>query len=403
MKPSLALLIAGTLLLSACNRPESAPPPVTPVDPAATAPAAPVPGQALDLQKVPGTLQGGADQLAALTNPNNANIDPDLKVLIALLGNRISLPTQTGGLGALVQNFGGRGGIGAQGLDALQERLPTGTVTYAADGTHSRVSTPTDGYVEIDQRSKTRIEVNWKVGGAATVFVNSGYRYDAQTGQKRPVQQEVPTDATARLLADGKPVAALTFKMTPGDCLNSAGPTALTLNGWAGRDVDAPASVGLNYAWTDQAVSLSASALYRTAAQQVSAALELNVAGTTTNRCNDNFTFTPTRADLTGTLDIPGYRTDLAVYLRDLSNLKINAEAMRAHNPFAKIGGSVNAGLKFNGQPAMAAFGPLADGADMDLQPGDQVKVQYVKNGALVTTDLDGAVRDIQEALRIRD
>lgn len=407
MKPTLALLTASALLLASCNGPQNEPPVVKPpTDPATVAPAAPVPGQSVELQDVPGLAQAGVKQLTNIISPDNKDLDPDLKTLLALFGSKVPQYISPTGLGAFgqgfVQGLGKPGRVGGQALSAVKALLPTGTLTIDANGKSTTTATPVDGYVEIDQRNNTRVEANWKVGGAATVFINAGSRLDSQTGQVQQVQQEVPTNATASLSAAGKVVAALAFKMTPGGCLNNAGPTALSLNGWAGRETDAPAKVNLDYVWTEQKVSLSASALYRTTRQKVSAELKAEVMGTTTDRCGTNFAFTPTRADLSGTLDIPGYRTDLTLYLRDLSNLTINASTLKAQNPFAKIGGTINASLTFNSKPVMTAFGPLADGSDMNLQPGDQVAVQYVKDGKLVKTDIDGAIKDVQAVFSIR-
>lgn len=358
-----------------------------------------MPGQSVDLQNVPATVKGAAAQLAALTNPNSANIDPDLKTLINLFGEKIHLRINASDISTFAQGFDRQARVTTQGLDVVKELLPTGTRTYGADGTPTYVPTPTDGYVEIDQRSNTRIEANWKVAGAGTVFLNAGHRYDVQTGQLQELQQELPTNATASVTVAGKTVAALAFRMDPGDCLNTAGPIALTLSGWAGRATQPPVRMDLAYVWTDKNISFNASAVYHTTTQQVSAALKMDVTGSTTDRCGENYAFTPTRADMSGTLDIPGYRTDFNVYLRDLSNLTINSEAMQAQNPFLKIGGNVNASLNFNGAAVLTAVGPLADGSDMNLQPGDQVRFQYVKNGQLITTDLDGALRDIQPIL----
>ncbi|MDV6373331.1 hypothetical protein [Deinococcus arenicola] len=401
MKPTLALMAVSALLLASCNRTDTTPVVEPTVDPATMAPAAPVVGQAVELQQVPGLSRAGLQQLAAVTNPSNPDLDPDLKTLLALFGSKVPQYINPTGIGTLVQGFGGQSRVTAQALNDVQDLLPTGTVTYAADGTRSYAAAPTDGYVEIDQRNNTRIEAKWKVGGAATVLINSGTRFNPQTNQLQQVQQEVPTNAAVSLSAAGKVLAALAFKMTPGACVNLAGPTALSLSGWAGRDTNSPARVSLDYAWTDQKVSLSASALYRTTTQKVSSDVKLDIAGTTSDRCGTNFTFTPTRANVTGTLDIPSYKTDLTVYLRNLSNLTINASTLKAQNPFAKIGGTANASLTFNDKPVMTAFGPLADGTDMNLQPGDQVLVQYVKNGQLVKTDVDGAVKDVREVFGV--
>jgi hypothetical protein len=279
----------------------------------------------------------------------------------------------------LAQSFGGQGRVVALGSTS-KIYLPTGTYTVTADGKTTYDAAPTDGYVRIDQKKNIRLAVNWKVRGAPTVWVNDG-----------SAQREVPTEATASLTQGGQATAALNFNMTPGDCLNNAGPTALNLNGYVGSAASPAAKLDLKYAWTEKNLSLSASALFATA----SANMNLDVTGTTRNRCGDAFAFTPTRTDLTGKLSVPGFQAELAVYLRELSNLEISAKAMNAPNPYDRIGGTVNASLKLNGFPFMTAYGPLADGNDANMQPGDQVKVQYIKNGGVVTTDLAGAGQDL--------
>lgn len=400
MKRSLALLTVSALLLASCDRTGR-----TPTDPAQKEPAAPVVGQSLEVQDVMGTAQSAAKQMAAMTDPNNPDLDPDLKALLGLfnVGGAPVRPNSLDLSGAasfgknFMQGLGGKGRVTTQALTTVQEALPTGSRTINRDGTISETTTPTDGYVLVDARSDLRIEAKWKVGGAATVWVNNGHRYDYRTGQSVMVQQEVPTNATGSVTVSGKTVAGLKFSMTPGDCLNTAGPTALTLSGWAGRETNVPAKLDLAYAWTEKDVLLSGSAQYATTKEKAAASMKLNVTGTTRDRCGDAFTFTPTRADLTGTLDIPSHKTELNVYLRDLSNLEFSEKAMSAPNALDRIGGTVNAALNFNGKAVVTAFGPLADGNDMDLQPGDQVKFRYVKSGKLVEADFRTAEKDLQE------
>ncbi|MFN4253036.1 hypothetical protein [Deinococcus sp.] len=400
MKRSLALLTVGALLLASCDRTGR-----TPTDPAQKEPAAPVVGQSVEVQDVAGTAQSAAKQMAAMTDPNNPDLDPDLKTLLGLFNvgvtpvgpNSLDLSGAASFGKSFVQGIGGKGRVTTQALTTVQEALPTGTRTINRDGTISESTTPTDGYVLVDARSDLRIQAQWKVGGAATVWVNNGYAYDYNTRQHLPRQQEVPTNATGSVTVSGKTVAGLKFSMTPGDCLNTAGPTALTLSGWAGRETNAPVKLDLAYAWTEKDVLLSGSAQYATTREKVAASMKLNVTGTTSDRCGAAFAFTPTRADLTGTLDIPSHKTELNVYLRDLSNLEFSEKAMSAPNALDRIGGTVNAALNFNGKAVVTAFGPLADGNDMDLQPGDQVKFRYVKSGKLVEADFRTAEKDLQE------
>jgi hypothetical protein len=400
VKRSLALLTVGALLFASCDRTGG-----TPTDPAQKEPAAPVVGQSLEVQDVMGTAQSAAKQMAAMTDPNNPDLDPDLKALLELF-NVGGAPVRPNGLdlsGAasfgknFVQGLGGKGRVTTQAMTTVKQPLATGTRTYTRDGGYQYSELPRDGYVEIDEQSGVRIEASWKVGGAATVWVNNGYAYDYNTGQYLPRQMEVPTNATGSVTVSGKTVAGLKFSMTPGDCLNTAGPTALTLSSWAGREANAPAKLDLAYAWTEKDVLLSGSAQYATTKEKVAASMKLNVTGTTRDRCGAAFAFTPTRADLTGTLDIPSHKTELNVYLRDLSNLEFSEKAMSAPNALDRIGGTVNAALSFNGKAVVTAFGPLADGKDMDLQPGDQVKFRYVKSGKLVEADFRTAEKDLQE------
>lgn len=395
MKRTVALLVLSSLILASC-RPTPTP---KPSDPGSVAPAAPVVGQSVELQAIPGTAESAAKQMIALTDRNNPDMDPDLKALLGVFSGTSPTALNLRSLGSfgqgLAQGFGGKGKMTVQALTTIQYALPTGTFTYTRTGGRTYSAQPADGYVIINEADNARVEFNWKVGGAATVWVNNGHQYNYATNQYQQVQLEVPTNARGSLTAAGKTVAGLTFTMTPGDCLNSAGPTALALSAWAGRANNAPAKVDLNYAWTERDISLSGSALYSTKSQKASANLKLNVTGTTSDRCGTAFSFTPTRADLTGTLDIPSHRTELAVYLRDLGNLEFSEKAMTVADPFAKISGTVNGSLKFNGASVITASGPLADGTDMDLIPGDQVKVQYVKSGALIKTDMAGAMHDL--------
>ncbi len=381
MNSKLALLTVSALLLASCGRT----PAPAPKDPATVPPSPPVVGKSVELQNVAATTSAAAQQLTALFDVNNPNLDPSLKTLLGLFssgsftGQALNL-NRVGSLGQqLAQSFGGQGRMVTL-ASTSKIYLPTGTYTFTTDGKTTYDAAPTDGYVRIDQKKNTRLAVSWKVSGAPTVWVNDGN-----------AQREVPTVATASLTEAGQVTAALNFNMTPGDCLNNAGPTALNLNGYVGSAANPAAKLDLKYAWTEQNLSLNASALFATA----SADMNLNVTGTTRDRCDDAFAFTPTRTDLTGKLQLPGFQAELAVYLRELSNLEISAKALNAPNPYDRIGGTVNASLKLKGSPFMTATGPLADGNDANMQPGDQVKVQYIKNGALMTTDLAGAAQDL--------
>lgn len=393
MKRSLTLLALSSLLLASCDWNYR-----TPEDPALQAPAAPVAGQALDMQKVPAQLESAGKQLNALLDPSNPDLDPDLKALLVLMGPGGAQPLnlQPTALGRqLAQRFAAqaRGTVSAQAITTVQEKLPTGTVTYKANGEIQTDKAPANGYVLIDEKLNLRVDVQWKVSGAATTWLDAGIRYNPGTGQMVNVQQEVPTNASGTVSRSGKTVAGAAFAMTPGDCLNLLGPETLTFSAWAGRMVNPPAQVSVNYAWTAQNISLDARARYATTKQQAAASVKLDVRGATAGRCTPStFAFTPTRADLNASAEVPSHKLDLTLALRDLSNLEFSQKALGVERPFEKVGGTVNAKVSFNGQNMLTAFGPLADGSDMNLQPGDQVQVKYVQQGQLVETDLPGAL-----------
>lgn len=128
---------------------------------------------------------------------------------------------------------------------------------------------------------------------------------------------------------------------------------------------------------------------YRTRSRTANAAFNLNVAGTTAGRCDPaNFSFTPAQADLSAQLNVPGHEFQARGYLRELKNVVISEHALHAAQPFNSVSGRLNASLTHQGKAALTAFGELANGNANPL-PGDQVKVQYVQGGQLVTTSLE--------------
>lgn len=113
--------------------------------------------------------------------------------------------------------------------------------------------------------------------------------------------------------------------------------------------------------------------------------------GNTTNRCDlRSLSFTPTQLDLTASAKVPNHSANLAVYLRDLKNLTLSEAGLRATTWYKDVSGSLNANLNYNGQTVVTATGPLTDGPDLDLYPGDQIVTTYIKDGKLVTSDLAG-------------
>lgn len=395
---NLALLGLTSTLLAACGPNNS--PVVDPVDPAAVAPAAPVVGQAQDWAQLSTTMQSASSTLKDMTTPGSADADPILAELLSMLSGQMSglslnaQPTQLGRnllAGLTAGRLGGHGPLGGtlqtQGLTDVP--LPTGTVTIDANGAVSMTTTPTDGYV-IDNKAKgIRMEYAWHVGGAPSTWVS-------QRQGLVVVRYEVPTAATASATKNGTPVAAATLNMTPGDCPDLMGPTALKVSAWAGKQAAPAAQTNVDYAWTDSGITAKASGAYATKTRASSANINLSLNGTTANRCSPlSFAFTPTRLDFTGNATLPNQQADATLYLRDLKNVVITADVTQAANPFKAVEGNLNANLKYNGAVALSAFGPIQDGNDLDLLPGDQVKVQYVKGGKLIETDLISALKDL--------
>ncbi|ALW89877.1 hypothetical protein [Deinococcus actinosclerus] len=398
MKRTAVLLTVTTLLLAACT---PTPTPVVEPDPATTVPAAPALGQSLDLKAAPATAEAAAQQFQTLTDPTNPDLDPDLKTLMGLFapaGGPMSLsldqPTKIGR--QILDRVTGQAKLSSQSAVAARKyALPTGTTTFKADGTRTYSEAPTDGYVEIEERLGARIDVKWTVGGAATVWMDRGEDYDSQTGQMVPVQVELPTNASATISSKGAVRAGATFSMTPGGCLNTFGPEALTLSAWAGRQTNAPLSMTLDYGWGPQGLKLKAAAQHTTTRNAGSVSVDLSLNGTTAGRCTDTVTFTPTAATLKADLSLPGHKVASAVYLRDVKNVVISDAALKKANFFQNVSGTLNAALSYNDRNVLTASGSIADGTDLDLAPGDQVTVKYVRDGKLVGKTLPDALTDL--------
>lgn len=394
------LLGLSALLLAACGPRTGV---VTPNPDVLTAPTAPVPGQATELQDVPAVLDRASGTLAAMLNPASPDFDPDLAVLFQLLGVRGSAvpdaPVNPLSLGRDLTRSLTRQGVGkirpldTSATPVTQENpLPTGTYTLDQAGNVSYSPQPTTGYVMKNLGEGTTFAVDWHVDGAATVWVE----YVQGGPYLTRIRQEVPTRAGATFSKEGRKLAAAQLGLTPGACLTVAGPEALSLSAWAGREQNAPAALGLGYAWTDTGITLKANTSYRTRTYSAEAALDLNVRGTTAGRCTPgSLSFTPTRADLSASVKVPGDAAQASLNLRKLNNLVISGAELRAASPFARVTGDMSASVTHNSQPMLTAFGPLADGPDMDLLPGDAVGVRYVQDGKLVETNLAAALRKL--------
>ncbi|GGR93969.1 hypothetical protein [Deinococcus sedimenti] len=401
MNRTVALLTVTTLLLAACQKQDTPKVEPKPADPATTTPAPPVVGQSLDLKDVATTAERAAMQFETLTDPANPDLDPDLKSLMRLfmptsgpMSLSLDRPTQIGR--QLLDRVTGRSKLSSQSIVVgIREPLPTGTISLKADGTVSESTTPTDGRVLIDEATGLRVEAKWRVNGAPTVWVDNGTRYDYVKNTWVPVQTELPTNASGTISEKGTARAGATFSMTPGGCLNTFGPDALKLNAWAGRQTNAPLSMNLEYSWGAQGLKLTANAQHTTTKNAGSVSVDLSLDGTTANRCTDTLTFTPSGATLKADLNLPSHKVASAVYLRDVKNVIISDAELKKENFFRNVSGTLNASVAYNGQNMLTASGSIADGNDLDLVPGDQVTVKYVRDGKLVEKTLPGALKDL--------
>ncbi|MFD1731462.1 hypothetical protein ACFSC4_10960 [Deinococcus malanensis] len=258
-------------------------------------------------------------------------------------------------------------------------------MTFSTTGQVTISPEPSTGWVVDNQKTGVKLSVNWKVEGAATVWLEQKEDY-------RTYRTELPTRATATMNHGDKVVAQVAHAMTPGACLSYGGPDALALTGWAGRENTPPARASLNYTWTESGVHLKGDVSYHTRSQVATAAFDVNVAGTTSERCApQTHSFTPTRADVSAQVNVPGHNAQATLYLRDLKNVVISDSALRAEQPFKTVSGRLNASLSHQGKVALSAFGELASN-NVNPLPGDQVKVEYIKGGALVTTTLEALI-----------
>jgi hypothetical protein len=294
--------------------------------------------------------------------------------------------------------------VGAQGVVNLPDHLlPTGTTVINAQGMPTLISAePKTGAIIINEKPGLTITIDWKVNGAATTMLMLSAGTD-QYGVRQSFRQELPTSARVSVskTASGKMIAAATFSMTPGACLETTGPEALKLDVWAGNAAQPELKASADYAWNAQGLSLKASASLSTLKGKASAVTDLKLDGTTSNRCDSAaFSFKPSRLDASASAEVPGDRLNAELKLRDVSNLEFSAAAMRVPNPFAKVQGKMLASADHNGQRFFSAFGPLADGPDLDLIPGDGVEVKYVQSGQLVTTNLQAFVVSLASLMK---
>ncbi|MFC4639204.1 hypothetical protein [Deinococcus hohokamensis] len=389
--PAFAALTVTALLLASCDPHRNSTTPPTTTDPAATAPAAPVAGQSTEMDRLPAALGASQQVVMTMLDPQSSDFDPDLKVLLGLVGGAQSLGPM--GLGQGAQSVG-RAVLGAFGVKVpvalraqaltpvMETPLPTGTLTLTVSGEVTQSPEPTTGLVIDNRQTGVKLSVDWRQGGAQTVWLEQESAYGLS-------RTELPTRAAASMTRAGKLVAEVQQSMTPGSCLSTGGPDAVTLAGWAGRETNAPVAAHLAYAWGAGGVQTSGDVTYRTRSRTASAAFNLNVAGTTTGRCDPaSFSFTPAQADLSAQLSVPGHEFQAKGYLRDLKNVVISHSELHSAQPFKSVSGRLNASLTHQGKAALTAFGELANGNANPL-PGDQVKVQYVQNGQLVTTSLE--------------
>jgi hypothetical protein len=383
------------------------------------APAAPVVVADTDLGQASVVAQRASAQIQAVLTPEA--LTPDLYTLLSASGllnvfNPPGVPPMPGtpmlvGTGSLNPRTLGRQllglnahALGAQAVVNIPDHLlPTGTAVFDMQGLPRLISAePKTGFVIINQKTGLTATADWKVNGAATTMLMLSDSPDTY-GVRHPFRQEWPTNARVSVskTATGKVIAAASFSMTPGACLEMTGPDALKLDIWAGNAAQPELKASADYAWNAQGLSLKASASLSTLKGKASAAMDLKIDGATVNRCNSaTFSFTPTRLDASASAEVPGDRLNAELKLRDVGNLEFSAAAMRVPNPFAKVQGKMLASADHNGQRFFSAFGPLADGPDLDLIPGDGVEVKYVQSGQLVTTNLQAFVVSLASLMK---
>lgn len=376
-----------TALLSACVAPKPAP------DPTTVAPAAVETSQALDFATARAKLQNAGSGFIDMVTVSS-DTDSDLTALLQALNlTGAARPLSLNSVTRLGQEWLRPSAplLGAQ-LGTVVQEVPvrTGTDTISPEGMFTHSDEPKDAWVYDNQMRGHVQRVDWTVNGDATIWVEQVYPFGT-------VRTEVPTHARGTLSVGGVVRASAEMKLTPGDCVLQSGPTALKVSGWAGKESNPAAKVNAEYAWTATGLTASGSAEYRTKSRKASATFRADVRGTTENRCTSaTFAFTPTRADLSASVSMPDHKAEATVALRDLGNLVFSAQEMQAENRYQTIKGRVWASATYNGHVSATAFGPLADGLDLDLQPGDQVAVKYVKGGQLVETNLAALLNSLQ-------
>jgi len=390
--PSLAVLLGLSLALSAC-RPDPIVEPL-PEPEVFIQPPVPVVGQATELQTLPLVADQAARTFNDMLNPSSTDFDPDLTAVLQVLGGVMSGMNQPVGMQSpaqLGQQIKGmltarsRSASGLNTLTATTTLLPRGTWTAGAQGQLTQTSPqPADGYVLMSAGTVTTLTAEWEVGGSKTVLIDGDGNL---TGAAMRV--EVPTNARVTLTKGAVKRAAAQMTMTPGACVSITGPDALTLTAWAGRESNPPAQLKFSHVWAATGVTTSAEATYQTRTRSASASIKSSIGGSTANRCTPStFAFTPTRADLSASINVPSNTASADLKLRDLTNVVFSDTELKARNWFSKVTGTLSASAQHNGKAVMSAFGPLVDGADADLLPGDQANVQFVLRGKLVVTNL---------------
>lgn len=397
---SLAALLGLSLALSACNPDPIVTPFPQPQPEVITQPAAPVVGQATEIQTLPAVTQQAANTFSEMLNPASADFDPDLAAVLEGLGGvmmgqpvqmqplKVQSPAQLGRQIGAMLTARSRSGLGT--LTATTTLLPRGTWMVGAQGQLTQTSAqPADGYVLMSAGTATTLTAEWEVGGSKTVLID-----DRGNLTGAAMQVEVPTNARVTLTRGAVKRAAAQMTMTPGACVSLIGPDALSLTAWAGREANPPAQLKFSHAWTATGVTTNTEATYLTRSRRATASLTSSISGSTANRCTPaTFAFTPSRADLSASVSVPGNTASADLKLRDLTNVVFSDTELRASNPFSKVTGTLSASAQHNGKAVLSAFGPLADGADADLLPGDQTNVQFVLRGKLIVTNLQAVLQ----------
>lgn len=401
MRKFIGVFLGVSLLLAACDGGTKTPAvePPTATDPAKAVPTPPVLGQSLELQNAPAAMQAAAQSAMTLVSPNNPDIDENVQYLLNLSGMQglsiggkglqASAATGRALLGQVAQSLPHQNALGAQAI----QTNPLQHGTYHIDANRRMIKDsdqPSTGMIVTDAAHKLTLNVDWRVGGAATTTVN-WFAGSCDMNGCTPSNTEIPTKASATLLRSGVTVAQMNFSMAEGNCLSQTGPDSLSLSSWVGSAAKPASSLSLDYAWDSSSLRLSAEGSYSTKRETGSSSFKLAVLGNTTNRCDlRSLSFTPTQLDLTASAKVPNHSANLAVYLRDLKNLTLSEAGLRATTWYKDVSGSLNANLNYNGQTVVTATGPLTDGPDLDLYPGDQIVTTYIKDGKLVTSDLAG-------------